>query len=324
MADGGGDGAHPLDLGAVENEGWVDGIWAGESDLIADAGAAEDAEEDFAADVIVDADDDAVAGAGGGVGIGDGDFAIGVEGLHGVASDADGEGAGVGDAEGKVFAGELGGVFWGGEEEGVALGEEGDDGDACGGVWEVGRCGEGFGGRGGGGGGFGAIHFALHAFDEFDEGLGSAGAVFDFGDVLTANAHHDGEFRAGDAEVVAEGFDACGEVAGGGSGFWGGLGCGRGGELDLVKSGEGGGGEAGLQGVRREWGVHGEPVAEGFGLEFFHEANEMKGGGLAAVFELTEVGGADVEPAGEFGLGDAEFGAEVRAARGEADEMVEV
>jgi hypothetical protein len=48
------------------------------------------------------------------------------------------------------------------------------------------------------------------------------------------------------------------------------------------------GGEAGLQGVRREWGVHGEPVAEGFGLEFFHEADEMKGGGLAAVFELTK------------------------------------
>jgi hypothetical protein len=43
-----------------------------------------------------------------------------------------------------------------------------------------------------------------------------------------------------------------------------------------------------LQGVRREWGVHGEPVAEGFGLEFFHEADEMKGGGLAAVFELTK------------------------------------
>ena len=53
-----------MDLGAVENEGWVDGIGAGESDLIADAGATEDAEEDFAADVIVDADDDAVAGAG--------------------------------------------------------------------------------------------------------------------------------------------------------------------------------------------------------------------------------------------------------------------
>ena len=105
---------------------------------------------------------------------------------------------------------------------------------------------------------------------------------------MAANAHHDGEFRAGDAEVVAEGFDARGEVAGGGPGFWGGFGCGRGGELDLVKSGEGGGGEAGLQGVRREWGVHGEPVAEGFGLEFFHEADEMKGGGLAAVFELTK------------------------------------
>ena len=134
MADGGGDGAHPLDLGAVENEGWVDGIGAGERDLIADAGAAEDAEEDFAADVIVDADDDAVASAGGGVGIGDGDFAIGVEGLHGIAGDADGEGTGVGDAEGEVFAGELGGILGGGEEEGVALGEEGDDGDAGGGA----------------------------------------------------------------------------------------------------------------------------------------------------------------------------------------------
>ena len=232
MADGGGDGAHPLDLGTVENEGWVDGIGAGERDLIADAGAAEDAEEDFAADVIVDADDDAVASAGGGAGIGNGDFAIGVEGLHGVASDADGERAGVGDAEGEVFAGELGGILGGGEEEGVALGEEGDDGDACGGVLEARRCGKGFGRRRGGGGGFGAIHFALHAFDEFDEGLGGASAVFDFGDVLAANAHHDGEFRAGDAEVVAEGFDACGEVAGGGSGFW--CGCGRGGELDLV------------------------------------------------------------------------------------------
>jgi hypothetical protein len=96
----------------------------------------------------------------------------------------------------------------------------------------LGGAGRGLGGGVAGGGGFGAIHFALHAFDEFDEGLGGASAVFDFGDVLAANAHHDGEFRAGDAEVVAEGFDACGEVAGGGSGFW--CGCGRGGELDLV------------------------------------------------------------------------------------------
>jgi hypothetical protein len=324
LTDGGGDGAHPLDLRAIENEGRVNGIGAGEGDLIADAGAAEDAEEDLAANVIVDADDDAVAGARGGVGIGHSDFAIGVEGLHGVASDADGEGTRVGDAEGEVFAGELGGVFGGGEEEGVALGEEGDDGDACGGVLEVRRCGEGFGRRRGGGGGFGAIHFALHAFDEFDEGLGSASAVFDFGDVLAADAHHDGEFRAGDAELVAEGFNARGEVGGGGRGFWGGFGRGRWGELDLVQGGEGRGGEAGLQRVRREWGVHGEPVAEGFGLEFFHEADEMKGGGLAAVFELTEVSGADVEPAREFGLRDAEFGAEVRTAGGEADEVVEV
>jgi hypothetical protein len=276
LTDGGGDGAHPLDLRTVENEGGVNGIGAGEGDLIADACAAEDAEEDFAANVIVDADDDSVAGAGGGVGIGHGDFAIGVEGLHGVAGDADGKGAGVGDAEGEVFAGELCSVFGGGEEEGVALGEEGDDRDASGGAWEVGRCGEGFGRRWGGGGGFGAIHFALHAFDEFDEGLGSASAVFDFGDVLAANAHHDGEFRAGDAEVVAEGFDAGGEVGGGGPGFRGGFGCGRWGELDLVQGSEGGRGEARLKGVRREWGVHGEPVAKGFGLEFFHEADEMK------------------------------------------------
>ncbi len=237
MTDGGSDGAHPLDLGAVENEGRVNGIGAGEGDLIADAGATEDAEEDLAANVIVDADDDAVAGARGGVGIGHGDFTIGVERLHGVASDADGEGAGVGDAEGEVFAGELGGVFGGGEEEGIALGEEGDDGDTSGGAWEVGRCGEGFGRRRGGGGGFGEVHFALHAFDEFDEGLGSASAVFDFGDVLAANAHHDGEFWPGDAEVVAEGFDADGEVGGGGTGFWGGFGCGLWSELDLVQGG---------------------------------------------------------------------------------------
>ena len=42
------------------------------------------------------------------------------------------------------------------------------------------------------------------------------------------------------------------------------------------------------------------------------------------MFELTELSGADVEPAGEFGLRDAEFGAEIRTARGESDEVVEV
>lgn len=113
----------------------------------------------------MDADDDAVADAGESAGVADGDLALDVEGLHGVTGETNGEGGGVADVEGDVLAGKATGAGGGGQEEGVALGQEGDQGDA----------------RGVGGGGYrrgragrrrsGWKEFFFEAFDELDEGF---------------------------------------------------------------------------------------------------------------------------------------------------------
>jgi hypothetical protein len=244
LPNGGGHGADPEDFVTGDGDGGIDRIGAGEGDAAAVVGAGENAEEDFTADVIVDADNDAVAGAGGSLGVNDGDFAVGVEGLHGIASDADGEGFGIGNAEREVVAGVAIAVQRGGEEEGVPHGDEGDSGEAWGdqgdgragrvrqgfGCGEGGRCGRWFGGgdgvdwgRGDGESGFFA-QFGFEFFDQFDDGFGGAFAVFDVGDVLATDAHHDGEFGAGDSELIADGLDSHseGEIAGAlGSGRFG-------------------------------------------------------------------------------------------------------
>jgi hypothetical protein len=118
------------------------------------------------------------------------------------------------------------------KEKGIPHGDEGnggqtwgDEGNGSGGGWRWqlrgwgdrfwrGNRGGDFEGRlghwGGGERGF-FPQLSFQFLDQFDDGFGGALAVLDVSDVLAADAHLNGEFWAGDTELVADGFDPHGE-----------------------------------------------------------------------------------------------------------------